>query len=112
MKLRDFARYWMPVVIWGIILAVNSTDLMSAQHTSRFIEPFLRWLNPDISAASILAVQLVVRKAAHVTEYAILAALLLRGLSLGNSPTCISYLALAWIGAVFAREWMSSTNPS
>ena len=100
MKLRDFARYWLPVVVWGIVLAVNSTDLMSAQHTSRFIEPFLRWLNPDISVASILAVQLFVRKAAHVTEYAILAALLLRGLSHGNIRRAFSYVAVAWIIAV------------
>ena len=100
MKPRDFARYWMPVVIWGIILAVNSTDLMSAQHTSRFIEPFLRWLNPNISAASVGAVQLFVRKAAHVTEYAILAALLFRGFSRGNMRRAFAWLALAWIVAV------------
>lgn len=58
----------------------GSTDLMSAEHTSRFLTPFLRWLNPSISPEAIGQVQFFVRKAAHVTEYAILAGLLFRAL--------------------------------
>lgn len=58
----------------------GSTDLMSAEHTSRFLTPFLRWLNPDISPAAIAQVHFLVRKAAHVTEYAILTGLLFRAL--------------------------------
>ena len=59
---------------------VGSTDLLSAEHTSRFIGPFLRWFAPHVSDATIATVQLVVRKLAHLTEYAILAALLFRAL--------------------------------
>lgn len=80
-----FLRYWLPAIVWIVVIFVASTDLMSAQHTSRFIGPFLRWFVPDITAENIAAVQLVVRKAAHVTEYAILAALLLRALR-GTRP--------------------------
>lgn len=58
----------------------GSTDLMSAEHTSRFLTPFLRWWSPDISPAAIAQVHLLVRKAAHVSEYAILAGLLFRAL--------------------------------
>ncbi len=54
----------------------GSTDLMSAEHTSRFLVPFLRWLNPDISPEAIARAHLLLRKAAHVTEYAILTGLL------------------------------------
>ena len=79
-KGRNFVRYWVPVIVWMLVIFTASTDLMSAEHTSRFIGPFLRWLVPEISAATLLAVQFFVRKAAHVTEYAILAALLLRAL--------------------------------
>jgi VanZ family protein len=79
-KHRDFVRRWVPVIIWVLVIFTASTDLMSATHTSRFIGPFLRWLMPDISGATIVAIQLLVRKVAHVTEYAILAALLLRAL--------------------------------
>lgn len=57
-----------------------SGDQMSGQRTSRFIGPFLRWFKPDISPAAISRVQGVVRKTAHVVEYAILAVLLWRAL--------------------------------
>ena len=76
-------KYWLPVVAWMLLIFIASTDMMSAQHTSRFLAPFLRWLNPEISLETIRAVQLAVRKAAHVTEYAILAALLLRAFHSG-----------------------------
>ncbi len=58
----------------------GSTDLMSAEHTSRFITPFLRWLRPDISPMAIAEVHLFVRKTAHLAEYAILTGLLFRAL--------------------------------
>ena len=63
-----------------LLIFIASTDLMSAQHTSRFIGPFLRWLVPDISPEAIAAVQFAVRKAAHVTEYGILSFLAARAL--------------------------------
>ena len=62
------------------LIYIGSTDLMSAEHTSRFIGPFLRWIDPDISAETIVKVQFAMRKAAHVTEYAILGALFLRAI--------------------------------
>lgn len=93
----------MPVLIWMLIIFTASTDLMSAEHTSRFIGPFLRWLVPEISAATILAVQLFVRKAAHVTEYAVLAGLLLRALRTPRGETTRLALGGALlIAAVYA----------
>lgn len=58
----------------------GSTDMMSSEHTSRFLTPLLRWLKPDISPWAIEHIHLLVRKAAHVTEYAILTGLLFRAL--------------------------------
>jgi VanZ family protein len=85
MNTRFFIKYWPPVLLWMIFIFVGSTDLLSAEHTSRFIGPFLRWFAPDIAGATIASVQLVVRKCAHLTEYAILAALLCRALRLGHN---------------------------
>lgn len=79
MNLREILKAWLPVVLWMALMFFSSTDLMSSEHTSRFLTPFLRWLNPDISLEAIARAHLFVRKAAHVTEYAILAALLFRG---------------------------------
>jgi VanZ family protein len=82
---RSFLKYWLPVLIWLGFIFVGSTDLMSAEHTSRIIEPFLRWLRPDISPEAIAQMQFVIRKCAHVTEYAILAMLFWRALRRGTS---------------------------
>ena len=75
-----FLRYWLPLFIWLALIFAGSTDLMSAEHTSRILVPFLRWLRPTISWQTIEQVHFVVRKAAHLSEYAILAALLYRAL--------------------------------
>ena len=71
---------WVPVIAWMFLIFAGSTDLMSAEHTSRFLVPFLLWLDPHISFRTIALAQLIVRKAGHLTEYAILAALLWRAL--------------------------------
>jgi len=73
-----FLRYWLPLLVWLGVIFFGSTDLMSAEHTSRFIVPFLRWLKPDISIETLASIHFVIRKCAHLSEYAILALLLLR----------------------------------
>jgi VanZ family protein len=77
---RAFLKYWLPVLFWMVFIFIGSTDLMSAEQTSRFIGPFLRWFAPEITDATIASIQLIVRKCAHLAEYAILSALLLRAL--------------------------------
>jgi VanZ family protein len=62
-----------------ILIFVISTDIGSHRRTSRLIGPLLRWFNPEVSDATIHAVQAVVRKSGHVAGYAILALLLWRG---------------------------------
>ena len=61
-----------------ILIFAGSTDLLSSQHTSRIIGPLLRWIYPNVSDDTIRAVQAVVRKSGHVTEYSVLALLLWR----------------------------------
>ena len=75
-------RYWLPVLIWMGVIFLVSTDLGSANHTSRIIEPLLRWAVPDISPKTIEVVQTIIRKGGHLTEYAILALLTLRAIAL------------------------------
>jgi len=57
-----------------------STNLGSGQNTSRIIDPILSWLFPGITYDTRNAVHFGIRKAAHVTEYAILALLIWRAL--------------------------------
>ena len=83
--MRSFINYWLPPLIWMVVIFLASGDLMSAEHTSRFLVPFLLWLKPDISVETLVLIQFCVRKAAHLTEYAILALLLCRGLFHGTN---------------------------
>ena len=70
-------RNWLPAIAWMIFIFIGSTSVLSAQHTSRIIVPFLRWINPGISEDTIRTVQTTIRKTGHVSEYSVLALLIL-----------------------------------
>ena len=115
--MRSFLKYWLPPFIWLGVIFVGSTEVMSAEQTSRFLVPFLRWLDPQISFATIAAIHFALRKLGHLTEYAIFAALLWRALRWG---TCLQakmsiLFLLAWLAAaIFAvtDEFHQSFVPS
>ena len=85
-------KYWMPAILWMALIFVGSTDILSAEHTTRFLVPFLRWFDPQISLSALNAIQLGIRKLGHVTEYAILAVLLWRAFRGGAWRTPMSIL--------------------
>lgn len=97
-----------------IFIAGGSTDLMSVEHTSRFIGPFLRWLIPDISEPTIYTIQLFVRKCAHLTEYAVLAALLFRAFRQEREQLARAAVSAFIIAVIFASldEFHQSFVPS
>ncbi len=57
-----------------------SNDSGSFKRSSRIIEPIMRWLFPHITNAALDWTILIVRKGAHLTEFAIMGLLLLRAL--------------------------------
>ena len=77
-RAAPFFKYWLPVILWMALIFSASSDSQSSRRSSRFIEPVVRWLKPDMSEESVRKIVLVVRKCAHVTEYAVLAVLLWR----------------------------------
>jgi VanZ family protein len=66
------------MLLWMLVIFSASGDQMSFQHTSRFIEPFLCWLLPSLRQETVHAAVVLVRKAAHVSEYALLTVLVWR----------------------------------
>jgi VanZ family protein len=97
--MRRFLKNWLPVIVWVGVIFLGSTDPMSAEHTSRFIVPFLRWLKPDISAETLASIHFIVRKCTHVGEYAVLGLLLLRATTLmTNSKRSIPILYVSVLG--------------
>ena len=55
-----------------------SGDTKSGPRSSRIIGPIVRWLIPNISDQALDTIVFTARKAAHTTEYAVLALLLFR----------------------------------
>jgi len=99
MNFKRLLKNWLPVMVWVGVIFLGSTDLMSAEHTSRFIVPFLRWLKPDISAETLASIHFIVRKCTHVAEYAVLGLLLLRAATLmTNSRRSIPILYVSVLG--------------
>jgi VanZ family protein len=84
-KLRAFLKFWLPVLFWMALIFTASADAHSYEHSSRLVEPFLRWLFPKMSQTNVEKIHHVMRKCAHLTEYAILAGLLWRALHLSKN---------------------------
>ncbi len=76
--LRRFITHWLPLLLWMGLIFGASTKLGSPENTSRFVVPFLLWLNPHMSWETIERVHLCVRKTAHAVEYAMLGFLIWR----------------------------------
>src|SRR2546421_11565760 len=66
-----FRRYG-PLVLWAVVIFVGSGDVLSGSHTSILLRA-VRWLFPNVRDESLAVFHLLVRKAGHLTEYAILA---------------------------------------
>jgi VanZ family protein len=101
-SMRTFLKYWLPVFIWLGVIFAGSTDIFSTEQTSRYLVPFLRWLDPQISLSAIATVHFALRKLGHLTEYAVLAALLWRALH--NARNLRAKMATLFVGV-----WVACT---
>jgi VanZ family protein len=74
-RLQARRRVWRyaPLFLWLAFIFFASTAEFSASNTSRIIGPLLRWLFPNISEEQLQFAHFMTRKAAHFTEYAVLA---------------------------------------
>ena len=77
---KNFLKYWLPVIVWMSLIYSASADTRSARHSSRIIEPILRWFFPSLDQDTINLIVFLVRKCAHLAEYAILGLLVWRAL--------------------------------
>jgi VanZ family protein len=119
--MKSFLKYWLPLLIWLGVMFLGSTDLMSGEHTSRFIVPILLWLKPGMAPKTTWIILVVMRKCAHVTEYAILALLLWRAVRSGpalHMKMSLLFGAVLLASALFAasdefhQSFVKSRTPS
>ena len=73
-------RLWAyaPILLWVSFIFFLSSDSGSSVQTSRFVRPLLHFLFPTAPKSTIDVYHYYIRKAAHFTEYAILALLAAR----------------------------------
>ena len=99
----------MAVIVWF------SGGAFSAENTGSVLRPLVRWLLPGASDAQIAALHALIRKSAHVTEYAVLAALWFvaltreRGLSRPRAAWLAFLVAVGW---ACLDELHQATEPS
>ena len=77
---KTFFAYWLPVLLWIMMIFLASGDSHSSAHSSSFLEPLLRWLFPHLSQARLHIVNHLFRKCSHLGEYAVLAILVLHAI--------------------------------
>lgn len=68
----QFFKYWVPLLVWMVVIFSASSGSFSFQNTSRILAPLLRWLFPEMSREAMFEVIFWIRKCAHVLEYTVL----------------------------------------
>jgi VanZ family protein len=76
MQHHRLARYG-PLVLWATLIFIGSSSVLSASNTSVLLRSVL-WVFPQTSEATLGFLHFLLRKAGHLTEYAILALLAAR----------------------------------
>jgi VanZ family protein len=71
-------KYWLPVLFMIGAMYYASTDVFSGDNTRNVIERIVLWFKPHTREYTLIKINYIVRKLAHFTEYAVLAALLFR----------------------------------
>ena len=74
---HDVLKAWIAAVLWLILIAIESSALLSAHNTSRILYPLLHFLfGMDWDHFEVW--HFFIRKSGHVVGYAVLSALLFR----------------------------------
>ncbi len=71
-------KRWLPVVVWAAFISWFSTDAFSARSTNSYIDPVLRYFFGELTPAGFRFAHSIIRKSAHLIEYAILGGLTIR----------------------------------
>ena len=115
-KRRGRLFRYAPLVLWTGVILTLSTGAGSISRTSLIVGPLLNFLFPTASAETILFYHSLVRKAAHVFEYGVLALLALWAFRPSHLPLLSNrpYIAAITFVSVIAvlDEFQQSFDPS
>ena len=106
---------WLPVAFWLCVIAFESTDMMSSEHTGHWLYAFIRSIFGPVNPQYFEIFHFFLRKAGHFVGYGILSLLCLRALRMTFVSTLLRFsaAAIAFTAAVASLdEWHQSFIPS
>lgn len=98
-------RFWLPVVAIMALIFIGSTDWLSGGNTGKILVPIIRFFLPFADEATVQLLRFVIRKMAHLSEYAILATFIWRALAYGT----IQSQTIVWTGRRAILTWVIAT---
>lgn len=93
-SLKKFINYWIPPIIWIIIISPENKTLTS-ENTSRFLYPLIQFFFPDADSIFVENIHKIIRKFMHFFDYAFLAFLLFRAFKYDNEKIKLKYFLYA-----------------
>jgi len=107
-------KYWLPAIVVAMIISGFSTRYFSAAYTARVILPILRWLFPAAHPHTLHLMHVLIRKAAHVIEFAAFSIAVFYGVRADRSGWRLNWALLTLAIAVSYAgldEWHQSFVP-
>jgi VanZ family protein len=112
-------KTWIALILWLIVLTVESTSYLSSHNTSRFLYPLLHFLF-GIDYHTFKPVHYFLRKGGHVFGYGLLSILLFRAWretlpAQGGARWTLRWAAIAGLGTCLVAsldEWHQSYLPT
>lgn len=74
---NHIVKAWIALILWLIVIAIESTTYLSSQHTGHFLYPLVHFLF-GIDEATFEPYHALLRKSGHVFGYGLLSILLFR----------------------------------
>lgn len=93
-------KVWIAAGLWLVVIAIESTSLLSAENTGRFLYPILHFLF-GISRAQFRIWHIVIRKTGHFVGYFILSVLLFRAWRVTLRMESAVRWAMRWAATAF-----------
>lgn len=112
-------KAWIALILWLIVIAIESTTYLSSQNTSRFLYPLLHFIF-GIGYASFEPYHAFLRKTGHVFGYGLLSILFFRAWretlpSTSSARWTIRWASIAILGTALVAsldEWHQSYLPT
>jgi VanZ family protein len=109
---------WLPSIIWLTVIATESTNFGSSEHTGRILYPIFRFVF-KIDPAEFAVWHILLRKLGHFVGYFTLSVLLFRSWRATfpriSTPWCLQWATVAFLSASLVAvldEWHQSGMPS